>query len=167
MSRFQCIAMFITLSIGCTFAQNMGRIGIGATTNTFSFNNTYYGEKGLRNTVMVNGRYFIVPSFAIDGAIGFGTKFIRQCRYRGPYSKRSGDFKCKRAIRGVLETDAGRMAIVYWSNGRRRNFAPKVVRCGTAQGHHAGFSCPARQRLRHVYPCRTVQRDNSLYVYRS
>lgn len=73
MSRFQCIAMFITLSIGCTFAQNMGRIGIGATTNTFSFNNTYYGEKGLRNTVMVNGRYFIVPSFAIDGAIGFGT----------------------------------------------------------------------------------------------
>jgi hypothetical protein len=73
MSRFQCIAMFIALGIGCTFAQNMGRTGIGATTNTFSFNNAYYGEKGLRNTVMVNGRYFIVPSFAIDGAIGFGT----------------------------------------------------------------------------------------------
>ena len=73
MLRFRCIGMFIGLGIYCAFAQNMGQIGIGATTNTFALNNTYYGEKGLRNTAMVNGRYFIVPSFAIDGAIGFST----------------------------------------------------------------------------------------------
>jgi hypothetical protein len=73
MLRFRCIGIFLGLGICCAFAQNMGCIGIGATTNTFALNNTYYGEKGLRNTAMVNGRYFIVPSFAIDGAIGFST----------------------------------------------------------------------------------------------
>ena len=71
MRRFRSIGTFIGLCICCACAQNIGRIGVGAMTNTFSLNNAYYGEKGLRNTAMADGRFFLTPSFAIDGAIGF------------------------------------------------------------------------------------------------
>jgi hypothetical protein len=68
----QLIGGLIGLCVCGTMAQDSARVGINITTNAFTLNNTYYGEKGLRNTGMLGGRYFIIPSLAVDGAIGVG-----------------------------------------------------------------------------------------------
>jgi hypothetical protein len=66
------IGTVIGFSVCCAIAQDSTRIGINITTNAFTLNNVNYGAKTLRNTGMLGGRYFIVPSLAVDGAIGFG-----------------------------------------------------------------------------------------------
>lgn len=70
--RTRLAGLCIGLSISCVIAQQTERVGINITTNTFTLNNTNYGAKGLRNTGMLGGRYFIMPSLAVDGAIGMG-----------------------------------------------------------------------------------------------
>ena len=70
--RLQLIGGLIGLFVCCALAQDSPRIGINVTTNALSLNNSSYGAKGLRNTGMLGGRYFIIPSLAVDGAIGFG-----------------------------------------------------------------------------------------------
>jgi hypothetical protein len=70
--RMQLIGGIIVFCVCCTMAQDTPRIGINVTTNALSLNNPNYGGKGLHNTGMLGGRYFIIPSLAIDGAIGFG-----------------------------------------------------------------------------------------------
>lgn len=68
--RLMCVVVGIAAFGAVAFDGSC--IGINATTNTFSLNNAYYGEKGLRNTTMLGARVFITPEFAIDGAVGFG-----------------------------------------------------------------------------------------------
>jgi hypothetical protein len=68
--RLLCVIVIVSGISAAAFDGSC--IGINATTNTFSLNNSYYGEKGLRNTTMVGARVFLMPNFAIDGAIGFG-----------------------------------------------------------------------------------------------
>lgn len=63
---------FVGLIVFSCLAQDSTRIGINITTNAFTLNNVNFGGKTLRNTAMLGGRYFVIPSFAIDGAIGFG-----------------------------------------------------------------------------------------------
>jgi hypothetical protein len=70
--RIFFIGVLVVFSVCCSMAQEVTRIGINLTTNALTLNNTYYCEKGLRNTVMLGGRYFVAPTIAVDGAIGFG-----------------------------------------------------------------------------------------------
>lgn len=73
--RMQVLTALIGLGALCAVAEEPAttpRFGINVTTNAFTLNNTYYGEKGLRNTGMLGGRFFVIPALAVDGAIGVG-----------------------------------------------------------------------------------------------
>jgi hypothetical protein len=66
------VAAFLGFSICCAMAQDSPRFGLNITTNAFTLNNAEYGAKTIRNTGMLGGRLFIIPTIAIDGAIGLG-----------------------------------------------------------------------------------------------
>jgi len=70
--RMKLVGALISASVCCAMAQESPRVGINVTTNAFSLNNVDYGAKGLRNTAMLGGRFFILPMLAVDGAVGFG-----------------------------------------------------------------------------------------------
>ncbi len=72
--RKRMAGLFVCLIVCFVVAQDQDspRFGINVTTNTLSLSNTDYGAKGLRNTGMLGGRYFVIPSLAVDAAVGFG-----------------------------------------------------------------------------------------------
>ncbi len=70
--RMKLTGFFVGLMVCFACAQDSARIGVNVTTNTLSLNNVDYGAKGLRNTGMLGARFFVIPVFAIDGAIGVG-----------------------------------------------------------------------------------------------